>query len=145
MRAAIVHQEIDVQRIAVEVSDPANGATSIFLGTVRNSSNGSLVSGIEYSAYTGMAERELRAILAQAAASFGTQAMVVEHRLGTLGIGDISVAVAAAHPRRRQAQDCVAFIVEELKRRVPIWKLEHYVDGRREWVGAGIAHTAGSP
>lgn len=144
MRASIVSHEIDVPGITAEVAGPGNGATSLFLGTVRNSNNGSPVSGIEYSAYAEMAERELLAILAEAAASFGTEDIVVEHRLGTLGVGDVSVAVAAAHPRRRQAQDCVAFVVEELKRRVPIWKLEHYVDGRREWVGAGIAAVAGT-
>ena len=81
-----------------------------------------------------MAERELGAIVGEASSRFGTPHIVVEHRLGTLAVGDASVGIAVAHPRRAAAFDAARFIIEELKRRVPIWKREHYVDGTREWV-----------
>jgi molybdopterin synthase catalytic subunit len=118
------------------VARHANGATVLFVGTVRDVNEGRAVTGIEYSAYRSMADRELEAILEEAAARFGTADIAVEHRLGELTLGDCSVAVAVAHARRSQAFDAARYVVEELKRRLPIWKLEHYTDGSREWVNA---------
>jgi molybdopterin synthase catalytic subunit len=139
-----VDHPIDIAALLASVASVANGAIVLFLGTVRNTNEGREVSGIEYSAYRGMALRELRAILDEAAHRFGTTGLAVEHRLGTLALGDMSVAIAAAHPRRAQAYAASRFIIEELKRRVPIWKLEHYVDGTRQWVSAasGSPHAA---
>jgi molybdopterin synthase catalytic subunit len=134
MRSAIVERAIDVAALVSEVSSPRNGATSLFIGTVREVNDGRAVTGIDYSAYRAMAERELATIVAEAAEHFGTRDVVVEHRLGTLGLGDASVVIAVAHPRRAQALDATRKIIEELKRRVPIWKREHYADGTREWV-----------
>ena len=70
--------------------------------------------------------------------------IVVEHRVGTLALGDVSVAIAASHPHRRDALDATRFVIEELKRRVPIWKREHYTDGTRDWVdpSSSIAPSA---
>jgi molybdopterin synthase catalytic subunit len=62
--------------------------------------------------------------------------MVVEHRVGELAIGDASVVVAVAHAHRGEAYAASRQVIEELKRRVPIWKREHYADGTREWVHA---------
>ena len=133
MRSAIVSRPLDPARLLTEVGDPANGAAILFVGTVRDVNDGRAVTGIDYSAYSSMAERELATILAEAASRFGTEHLVVEHRLGTLAIGDASVAIAVAHPRRAAAYEASRFIIEELKRRVPIWKREHYADGTREW------------
>jgi molybdopterin synthase catalytic subunit len=94
------------------------------------------VTGIEYSAYRPMAEREMADIIREASEQFGTDDIVVVHRLGELAIGDASVAIAVAHARRGAAYDASRYVIEQLKRRVPIWKLELYVDGTREWVGA---------
>jgi molybdopterin synthase catalytic subunit len=87
-----------------------------------------------------MAEREMRSIANEAGEMFGVTHLIVEHRLGTLGLGDISVAVVAAHAHRAPALDANRYVIEQLKRRVPIWKLEHYRDGTREWVGAGTGN-----
>jgi molybdopterin synthase catalytic subunit len=92
------------------------------------------VNGIEYTAYDSMAEREMRRIIEEAAAKFSTDFIALEHRLGYLSLGEASVAIAVSHPRRSPALDASRFIIEELKRRVPIWKREHYIDGTREWV-----------
>ena len=136
-RTRLVDDPIDAAALLAEVARHANGATVLFLGTVRDVNDGRAVSGIEYSAYRSMAEREIAAIVQEVSQRFGTQDIVVEHRLGELALGDCSVAVAAAHPRRAAAFDAARYVVEELKRRVPIWKLEHYADGTREWVNAG--------
>jgi molybdopterin synthase catalytic subunit len=145
MRIRLVDGPIDVAALLAEVARHANGATVLFLGTVRDLNDGRAVSGIEYTAYRSMAERELAAIVAEASRRFGTDDIVVEHRLGELTLGECSVAVAAAHPRRAAAFDAARYVVEALKRRVPIWKLEHYVDGTREWVNAGTGSADARP
>ena len=120
-----------------KVARDANGATVLFIGTVRDINDGRPVSGMEYTAYRAMAERELADIACEARDRFATDDIAIEHRLGTLDLGDASVAIAVAHPHRGAAYDASRYIIEELKKRVPIWKLEHYVDGTREWVNAG--------
>ena len=136
MRSAIVERPIDAAALVAEVASVTNGATLLFLGTVRETNDGRDVSGMDYTAYRGMAERELADIVREASLRFETSDVVVEHRLGTLGLGDASVAIAVGHPHRGKAYDASRYIIEELKKRVPIWKLEHYVDGTREWVAA---------
>ena len=131
---ALVREPIDVAHVLASVAHPATGATTLFLGTVRDANDGRPVTGIEYSAYEPMAEREMHAIAAEAAERFGDTRVALVHRLGMLTLGDASVAIAVAHARRAPAMDAQRWMIEELKRRVPIWKLEHYVDGTREWV-----------
>jgi molybdopterin synthase catalytic subunit len=125
---------IDPAALLRAVAGPANGAIVLFVGVVREVNDGRGVTGIEYSAYEPMAERELVAIAQEAASRFGTPDVVIEHRLGDLGLEESSVGIAVAHPHRGAAYDASRWIIEELKRRVPIWKREHYLDGAREWV-----------
>jgi molybdopterin synthase catalytic subunit len=134
VRSAIVDAPIDHAALLAEVASEECGATTLFLGTVRNVNDERDVVGIEYAAYRPMAERELDAIVTEASRRFATQRIVVEHRVGELRLAEVSVAIAVAHPRRAAALDASRFIIEELKRRVPIWKREHYADGTREWV-----------
>ena len=136
VRVALVDQVIDVAALIAEVSDASCGAASVFLGSVRNVNDGRAVVGIEYSAYRSMALREMAAIAREADEQFGVSRLVVEHRLGTLGLGDLSIAIVAAHAHRAPSLDAVRFVIEHVKQRVPIWKREHYVDGTREWVGS---------
>lgn len=141
MRAAIVRDPIDPAAVLGEVARAANGATILFVGTVRDTNEGRTVRGIEYAAYERMAIRELEAIVADAASRFGTDDVAVEHRIGRLALGEASVAIAVAHPHRAQAYDASRFIIEEIKRRVPIWKREEYVDGTREWIDPTARRT----
>ena len=134
IRTAIVTNAIEPRALIAEVESRAHGATSLFLGTVRDVNDGRAVTGMEYTAYDAMAARELGKIAAEAAEGFGDASIVIEHRLGTLALGDVSVAIAAAHPHRAHALDATRYVIEQLKKRVPIWKREHYADGTREWV-----------
>ena len=133
-RASLVDREIDPAALISEVSDQRFGAVAVFIGAVREVNEGRGVSAIDYSAYVAMAQTEMDQIVAEAADAFGVGAIAVEHRLGSLALGDISVAIAAAHQHRAPALDATRFVIEQIKARVPIWKLEHYVDGSREWV-----------
>src|SRR5438270_3234716 len=136
VHSAIVDRPIDPSKLLERVAARGNGAAVLFLGTVRDVNAGRGVSGIEYTAYRSMAERELHRIVEEAALLADSNDIAVEHRLGELAIGECSVAVAAAHPHRARAFEAARYVIEELKQRVPIWKREQYDDGTREWVPA---------
>jgi molybdopterin synthase catalytic subunit len=133
-RSAVVDRPIDPTALIAEVRANELGAISVFIGTVRDTNDGRPVTALDYSAYTAMAESELSDIVNEAEARFGVTAIAVEHRIGALALGDVSVAIAAGHAHRSPAMECTRFVIEEIKQRVPIWKLEHYADGDREWV-----------
>ncbi|HTK48113.1 MAG TPA: molybdenum cofactor biosynthesis protein MoaE [Gemmatimonadaceae bacterium] len=132
--ATLVRAPIDVLALVEAVSSAANGAVLLFLGAVRQVNDGRDVTGIDYAAYEGMALRELQAIAEEAAVRFDSADVRIVHRLGELGVEEVSVAIAVAHAHRDAAYAASRWVIEELKRRVPIWKREHYVDGTREWV-----------
>lgn len=134
VRAAIVAHPLDPTALLAEVADMGSGASTLFVGTVRRNNQGRAVTGIDYTAYEAMALREMETIVGEAAAKFGSEHIVVEHRLGTLALGEASIVIAVSHERRAAAMDAQRFMIEEIKLRVPIWKREHYVDGERAWV-----------
>ena len=144
---ALVRNPIDVSGLTSLVTSPAAGAVAGFLGVVREVNEGRAVSGIEYSAYDDMARREMQAIVDEAVARFDHVSIGLEHRVGELSLGEVSVAIVAAHAHRAPALDAIRYVIEELKKRVPIWKCEHYVDGSRAWVdnrGAAPAEIVSS-
>jgi molybdopterin synthase catalytic subunit len=133
-QASLVDREIDPVTLLSAVRGPSFGAVAMFIGTVRETNEGRSVSGIDYSAYVAMAQDEMDQIVAEAEKRLGVGAIAVEHRLGSLALGDVSVAIAVAHEHRGPALDATRFVIEQIKTRVPIWKLERYVDGARGWV-----------
>src|ERR1700730_1325411 len=112
-RATIVTRAIDVAALMAEIQSSEFGAVSVFAGTVRDVNDGRSVTAIDYSAYTSMAESELEGIMAEAEDRFGVSAIVVEHRVGALAIGDVSIAIVTAHAHRAPALDCTRFVIEE--------------------------------
>ena len=134
IRSAITAREIDVSSLINEVRSTVAGAISVFIGTVRETSDGRSVSYLEYDSYQSMADSELATIVEEAALQFGVSALVAEHRVGELEVGDVSVVIASAHAHRGAAIECTRFVIEEIKKRVPIWKREHFADGTHEWV-----------
>ena len=88
---------------------------------------------LDYEAYGGMAEAELRALADEARASHGAERVALVHRRGRLDIGDVAVAVAVACAHRGAAFDACRWLIDTLKERVPIWKKEWYADGGR-WI-----------
>ena len=142
---ARLHREvIDPSALLRNVAHPAHGAVLLFLGVVREVNDGRGVTGIEYSAYEAMAARELSDIATEAESRFDAVSVAIEHRLGELSREEARVGIAVAHAHRAAAYDASRWIIEELKRRVPIWKRERYLDGTREWVdpsGQSVAAT----
>ena len=135
--AGLTDSDIDVVSLLRAVASSSNGAAILFTGSVRDTHRGREVRGLDYSAYAPMAEKTLLEIAEEAARRFETGNIAIQHRVGRLELGDVSVAIAVAHPHRARAFESARYIIEELKRRVPIWKREHYVDGTREWVAQG--------
>ena len=134
MRVALVTHPLHVDALLREVASPGHGATAVFVGTVRSMSDGKQVRAIEYTAYEPMAEREMAAILDEAGHRNGDSILVAEHRLGLLEVGEASIVIAAAHGHRSNALDALRYAIDEIKRRVPIWKRELFTDGSEAWV-----------
>ena len=111
------------------------GAINVFIGTVRDNTQGKRVLRLEYEAYAPMAIREMEKIAQQAAARFGAKKIAVHHRVGTLAIGDAAVVIAVSTPHRKASFDACQFIIDTLKETVPIWKKEVFEDGE-VWVAA---------
>lgn len=134
MRASVVTHALDTSALLREVADARRGATALFVGTVRSVNEGRDVIGIEYSAYESMAEREMSAVLTEAEAMNEGVVLVAEHRIGRLEVGEASIAIAAAHAHRGRALDALRYVIDEIKKRAPIWKRELYADGSESWV-----------
>jgi molybdopterin synthase catalytic subunit len=129
-------EPIEIAELISSVADDSDGAISLFLGRVRDSSRGRDVLYLEYQAYDEMAQREIARIAQEAAARFALSAVAIIHRTGKVEIGEISVGVAAASVHRAEAMEGCRFIIDNLKKSVPIWKKEFY-EGGSFWVGSG--------
>lgn len=136
-------EPIDLGALVAAVTHAGAGAVASFVGAVRDTNEGAAVTGIEYEAYAPMADRELRTILAECAERWPGVRAAARHRVGYLAVGEVSVAVAVASPHRGPAFDACRYVVEQLKRRVPVWKREHYADGRRAWVDGRVPAEGG--
>ena len=112
----------------------ASGAVVSFWGRVRNRNEGRDVTGLEYSAYEALAQKEGARIVAEAVARFGLDGARAAHRTGSLSIGDAAVVVEVASGHRGEGFDACRWIIDEIKHRLPVWKCEHHVEGDREWV-----------
>lgn len=141
----LTSQPIDVTPLIAAVAAPERGGTAVFLGAVRDHHGGRAVLRLDYSAYEPMAEAECARIVAEAESRWPVK-VALQHRVGTLVVGDIAVAVVAAGAHRDEAFIACRYVIEEVKRRVPIWKRESYADGSVEWVDPVAAlHPAAEP
>jgi molybdopterin synthase catalytic subunit len=112
----------------------SSGAVVTFAGVVRNSNEGREVTGMHYDCYREMAEQEIARIIDEVKATTSVQTIDVVHRIGELAVGEVSLVVVVKAPHRRQAFGAAQQVIDELKRRVPIWKKEHYADSESRWL-----------
>jgi molybdopterin synthase catalytic subunit len=136
----LTRQPLDVNDLLAQVQGPERGGTCVFLGTVRSDGD---VTAIEYSAYEEMAFAEIERILGEAQAQWPEARVMLQHRLGLIPAGEASIAIGAAAPHRAEAFAACRFVIEEVKKRLPIWKKEHRSDGTSAWVdpsGQEVTH-----
>lgn len=134
MASFLTDQPIDVAALIAEVASAGCGAVITFLGTVRSSPEDGAIEGIDYSAYPEMADKEFGDIVAEARGRWPEARVSVRHRVGYIPKGEASIAIAVAMPHRAAAYDCSRYVIEETKKRVPIWKKERFASGETKWV-----------
>lgn len=115
-------------------NDPGCGALTTFTGKVRNHHDGHAVTSLTYEAHPVMAEKILHEIADEAHRNFAIRRLVVVHRVGRLSVGDTAVWIGASSPHRDAAFGACRYTIEEIKKRVPIWKREERADGTSHWI-----------
>jgi len=128
-RAQITRNQIDGARVVSDIKRHDDGAVAVFEGIVRNHSRGRRTLFLEYEAYEPMALKEMESLADQALARFQIRELAIVHRLGHLDIGETSVLIVVASAHRAAAFDACRWLIDTLKRTVPIWKKEHFEDG----------------
>lgn len=127
----LTRHPLDIKDLLAEVQGPERGGTCVFLGSVRTDDD---VTAIDYSAYEPMAFAEIERMLAEAQTQWPTARVMLQHRLGEIPVGETSIAIAAAAPHREEAFAACRYVIEEVKKRLPIWKKELHADGSPTWV-----------
>lgn len=140
VHASLTSEEISIDHVVGRVRHPQAGAVVLFLGTVRDNREGTPVHHLEYEAYETLALRDMRAVAAEAAARWPVLRVAMVHRVGTLRVGQISVAIAVSAPHRADAFAAGRYAIDTLKQRVPIWKKEVW-EGGEVWVGTEPEHS----
>ncbi|MFO0967489.1 MAG: molybdenum cofactor biosynthesis protein MoaE [Gemmataceae bacterium] len=133
----LTREPIDYHALTEKVRRGDCGAVVTFLGTVRDLTGDRRTIALDYEAYPGMAEKKMAEIEADTRARWPVGDIMLEHRLGYLEVGEISVAVAVSCPHRAQAFEACRHAIDRLKELVPIWKKENWSDGATEWVHPG--------
>ncbi len=139
MRAWITRDSIDPAKVLAEVGGPGDGATVLFLGHIRDCNDGRDVTAVRYEAYVAMAEATLAEIASEAAKRAGTEHVALVHRIGELRVGEVSAAIAVSSPHRGEAFEACRYAIEEIKRRLPVWKEEVYSAGPARWLPGAVA------
>lgn len=125
---------IDIQDAIACVSDPAHGAIDTFIGTVRNHHEGKSVTGITYDVHDVLTKKILKDICDEAMGIWEGTHYYVAHYKGVLEIEGISIIIAVSSAHRGESFDACRYVIEEIKKRAPIWKKEHYQDGKSDWL-----------
>jgi molybdopterin synthase catalytic subunit len=143
MPTCLTDRPIDIASLLAECSGTGTGAAVVFVGTVRSSVEDGDVEGIEYTAYEAMAEEEFARIVAEAVRRWPEARVALRHRTGWVPLGEASVVIVAACPHRAAAYEASRFVIEETKKRAPVWKKERLAGGAARWVEPAGARVHG--
>ena len=125
----LTRERIDVAALAEAAKAGEDGAVVVFDGIVRNNTRGRKTLYLDYEAYEAMAEKQIGALVAEARERFAVRQVTLVHRLGRLMVGETSVAIVVASAHRGAAFDACRWVIDTLKRTVPVWKRETFADG----------------
>ena len=132
--ARITTLPIDPAKVMESVQDDSAGGTVLFVGTVRNVSEGKTVAGLRYEVYEEMAEEKMKEIEERLMARWPARKLAMVHRYGDLRIGEVSVAVAVSSEHRGDAFEACRYAIDTIKRSLPLWKKERLKGGKEDWV-----------
>jgi molybdopterin synthase catalytic subunit len=132
------HESLSVDECLRAVRVPESGGIAVFVGCVREESDGRRVEHLEYEAYELMAIDKLTQVAQEARERWPVQAVAIQHRLGRLGVGDDAVVIAVSCPHRAEAFASCKYVIDRIKEVVPIWKKEFDGSGG-VWVGGPTA------
>src|SRR5258708_6108772 len=125
----IIHERIDTEAVVGRLKQPADGAAVIFDGVVRDNTRGRRTLYLDYEAYDAMALKQMESLAVEARSRFSVRAVSIVHRLGRLEVGETSVLIAVAAAHRGTAFEACRWIIDTLKKTVPIWKKEYFKEG----------------
>ncbi len=128
-RIALVREPIDTAAVERAIKSGADGAVCVFDGLVRDNTRGRRTLHLDYEAYEEMALKQLHLLRSEAIEHFAVRDVTIVHRLGRLTVGETSVFIAVAAAHRAAAFDACRCVIDTLKKTVPIWKREQFVDG----------------
>ncbi len=131
----ITDKSIDINKVIASASHSGAGAVNTFIGNIRNTAQGKKVVRLEYEAYEPMAVAEIKKIEVEAKQKWNLLGFAMSHRIGTLIPGETAVVVAVSSKHRKESFEACQFIMDELKKKVPIFKKEVFEDGE-EWIEA---------
>jgi len=136
---SLTHSPIDSAAILAQVASNDAGAVVLFLGTTREYTKGRQTASLDYECYPQMAQAKLAELEARAREKWPLIHVSIVHRLGRLGLGEASIAIAVSSPHRQAAFEAGKWLIDTIKEDVPIWKQENWADGTSEWVHPGIS------
>jgi molybdopterin synthase catalytic subunit/molybdopterin converting factor small subunit len=125
----LVREPIDAEKLVALIKAGSDGAVCVFDGIVRDNTRGRATLHLDYEAYEEMALQQLHLLRAEAIEHFGVREVAIVHRLGRLGVGETSVLIVVASAHRAAAFEACRWVIDTLKKTVPIWKKEQFVDG----------------
>ncbi|MFN3826775.1 MAG: molybdenum cofactor biosynthesis protein MoaE [Micavibrio sp.] len=127
-------EPLNLQQACEFATDPGNGAIDMFIGVVRDNHRGQVVTGITYDVHETLAAAEFYEICLEAQGIWPQTRYYVSHYHGYLPVGGVSVLIAISAPHREEAFEACRYVIEEIKKRAPVWKKEHYIDGESTWL-----------
>lgn len=130
----VTDQPLNLSELLAETEDSGSGALVVFVGTVRDHNDGKPVEAVTYEAHVPLAERTLQELEQEVLQRFDVRTCRIQHRVGTLQLGEPSVAIVVRAAHRAEAFEAARYAIDELKKRVPIWKEEHYADGESRYL-----------
>ena len=139
---SLTTEPIDITAVLERVSSNRAGAVVLFLGTTREFTHERQTESLDYECYPAMAQKKMSELEAEAREKWPIVECAIVHRLGHLGLGEASVAIAVSSPHRGDAFEAGQWLIDRLKEVVPIWKKENWVDGTSEWVHPGLPKGA---
>ncbi len=131
---AVTEEQPDINTALAAVTDPGHGAIDSFIGTVRNHHAGQAVTGITYDVHVALAKKCFHDIGLAAQNDWPESHIYIAHMKGDLPVGGVSIIIAVSTPHRAESFAACRFIIEEIKKRAPIWKQEHYETGKSQWL-----------